>query len=235
MRAPSPLPEGPWQGLFRHTLTLIDEIRTHGTANPFWTFGGGTVLMLRYGHRMSKDVDIFVPNPQYLGYVNPRISEAASDITADYEEHAQFVKLILPEGEIDFVVSQSLTEPSYDEWTLMNQPVKVETAAEIVAKKMWHRGDRPTARDLFDLSLVIEREPDSLMNAGEYLIRHRDTFLRLLKEHREFLASRFNDIQTLNYTPSVDYCIGLVSDFLQQIPGDIAGHKLRSRPRPRPR
>lgn len=48
----------------------------YGTANPFWTFGGGTVLMLRYGHRVSKDIDIFVPNPQYLGYVNPRISDA---------------------------------------------------------------------------------------------------------------------------------------------------------------
>lgn len=70
MTAPSSLPDGPWQNLFRHALTLIDEIRTHGTANPFWTFGGGTVLMLRYGHRLSKDVDIFVPNPQYLGYVN---------------------------------------------------------------------------------------------------------------------------------------------------------------------
>ncbi|CBW77357.1 unnamed protein product (plasmid) [Mycetohabitans rhizoxinica HKI 454] len=100
---------------------------------------------------------------------------------------------------------------------------------------MWHRGDRPTARDLFDLSLMIEREPNSLMDAGEYLIRHRDTFLRLLGEHREFLASRFNDTQTLSYTPSFDYCAGLVSDFIQEIPGNIDGHKLRSRPRPRPR
>ncbi|KIP17546.1 hypothetical protein KY49_6439 [Burkholderia sp. MSHR3999] len=160
------MPDGPWQGLFRHALTLIDEIRIHGTANPFWTFGGGTVLMLRYGHRMSKDIDIFVPNPQYLGYVKSRISDAASDITTDYEEHAEFVKLVLPDGEIDFVVSRNLTTPGFDEWTLMDHPMKVETAAEIVAKKMWHRGDRPTARDLFDLSLVIEREPDSLMAAG---------------------------------------------------------------------
>nr|WP_208450368.1 hypothetical protein [Burkholderia anthina] len=28
------LPEGPWQGLFRHALTLIDEIRKHGTSVP---------------------------------------------------------------------------------------------------------------------------------------------------------------------------------------------------------
>jgi hypothetical protein len=32
-------------------LTLIDEIRRYGgVEDPFWTFGGGTVLMLRYRH-----------------------------------------------------------------------------------------------------------------------------------------------------------------------------------------
>lgn len=218
MKAPAFLPEGPWQGLLRHALTLIEEIRTYGTANPFWTFGGGTVLMLRYQHRMSKDVDIFVPNPQYLGYVNPRISDAAAEVTSEYEEHAQFVKLILPAGEIDFVVSHNLTAPGYEEWTLMGEPVKVESAAEIVAKKMWHRGDRPTARDLFDLSLVIEREPDSLKAAGQFLLRHRDTFLRLLKERGEFLRSRFDDIDALSYTPSYDYCVAVADDFLMNLP-----------------
>ncbi|MDR8727721.1 hypothetical protein [Burkholderia pseudomultivorans] len=53
MSAPVPLPAGPWQNLFRHALTLVDEIRKHGTSNPFWTFGGGTVLMLRHGHRIA--------------------------------------------------------------------------------------------------------------------------------------------------------------------------------------
>jgi hypothetical protein len=46
--------------------------------------------------------------------------------------------LLLPEGEIDFVVSHNLTGPGYDQWTLLGRAVKVETAAEIVAKKMWH-------------------------------------------------------------------------------------------------
>jgi hypothetical protein len=218
LRKREPLPDGPWQSLFRHALKLIDEIRTHGTANPFWTFGGGTVLMLRYGHRLSRDIDIFVPNPQYLGYVNPRISDAAAEITSEYEEHAQFVKLLLPDGEIDFVVSRNLTDPGYDEWTLMDRHVKVETAAEIVAKKMWHRGDRPTARDLFDLALVIERDPDALMTAAEFLVRHRETFLRLVDERRAVLEPRFNDIQTLDYTPSFDHCAELARAFLTALP-----------------
>jgi len=60
-------------GLFcPHALRIIEEIKKHGTSDPFWTFGGGTVLMLRYQHRLSKDIDIFVPDPQYLGFVTPR-------------------------------------------------------------------------------------------------------------------------------------------------------------------
>ena len=61
-------PSGPWEVLFQRALRLIDEIqRQGGLADPLWTFGGGTVLMFRYGHRLSKDIDIFVPDPQYLG------------------------------------------------------------------------------------------------------------------------------------------------------------------------
>jgi hypothetical protein len=82
---PHSLPDGPWRSLLGHALTLIDEISEHGRSDLFWTFGGGTVLMLRYGHRLSKDNDIFVPDPQYLGFVNPRISDVASDITTEYE------------------------------------------------------------------------------------------------------------------------------------------------------
>lgn len=230
MMTPSQLPEGPWQGLLRHALTLVGEIRKHGTSNPFWTFGGGTVLMLRYGHRLSKDVDIFVPDPQYLGFVNPRISDVAADITSQYEEHAQFVKLNLPTGEIDFVVSQNLTDPGYEKWSIFDEPVNVETAAEIVAKKMWHRGDRPTPRDLFDLSLVIEKEPDELLEAGEFLIRHRDIFLSELKANEAYLSRRFSDIRTLNYTPSYQHCVSLATEFLREIPEDVAEQKSDRKP-----
>lgn len=63
---PSALPEGVWKTLLAHAFTLVDEIGRRGISDPFWTFGGGTVLMLRHGHRLSKDIDIFVPDPQYL-------------------------------------------------------------------------------------------------------------------------------------------------------------------------
>ena len=43
------LPSGAWEGLFPRALMLIDDISKYGgIADPFWTFGGGTVLMFRY-------------------------------------------------------------------------------------------------------------------------------------------------------------------------------------------
>ena len=67
---------GPWQALFPHALTLMAHLEAQ-VPGATWTFGGGTVLMLRIGHRHSKDIDLFVADPQALGWVNPRLSELA--------------------------------------------------------------------------------------------------------------------------------------------------------------
>jgi hypothetical protein len=68
------------------------------------------------------------------------------------------VKLVLPEGGIDFVVSQNLTDPGYDEWALMDQPVKVETATKFVAKKMWQT-ERENAAAITQIGSSIAARP----------------------------------------------------------------------------
>lgn len=94
---------GPWAALFASALALTDHL-AEVIDQPRWTFGGGTVLMLRLDHRHSRDIDLFVPDPQYLGHVTPRLCQVAEDLTTDYVEAAGFVKLLLPTGEIDVVV-----------------------------------------------------------------------------------------------------------------------------------
>ena len=84
--------------------------------------------------------------------------------------------MIRPEGEIDFVASPNLTESPFEIWNIGGEHIRVETATEIVAKKLWHRGDRATARDLFDLSLVIERDPDALIKASKFLLKNAESF-----------------------------------------------------------
>ena len=212
------LPHGIWEQLLPHALKVIEDIKKHGNQNPFWTFGGGTVLMLRYQHRISKDIDIFVPDPQYLGFASPRLSDVAAEITTDYiEDSSSYIKLIRPEGEIDFVASPNLTHPGYEEWQIKSTQIKVETGAEIVAKKLWHRGDRATARDLFDLSLVIEKEEAALQNAKKFLIKNALTFIQQLNDRREVLSAQFNSIETLNYNPSYDQALKLATEFLFEL------------------
>ncbi len=66
-----------WETLLSHALTLIDDAAEVLGAPIDWSFGGGTVLMLRLNHRRSKDVDIFIADHQLLGLFNPRLSDKA--------------------------------------------------------------------------------------------------------------------------------------------------------------
>ncbi|MDH6303293.1 putative nucleotidyltransferase component of viral defense system [Polynucleobacter sphagniphilus] len=212
------LPSGVWEDLLPHALSIIEDIKSHGTPDPFWTFGGGTVLMFRYQHRLSKDIDIFVPDPQYLGFITPRLSDVAAAVSTDYvEDQSSYVKLIRPEGEIDFVASPNLTEAPFEMWNIGGQHIRVETAAEIVAKKLWHRGDRATARDLFDLSLVIEREPEALIKAAKFLRKNADLFTSQIAIRASVLKAQFAEIDVLNYKPSYDEAVQRATKFLQSL------------------
>jgi predicted nucleotidyltransferase component of viral defense system len=179
------------------------------TTDPPWTFGGGTVLMLRLGHRQSKDIDLFVPDPQYLGYVNPRLSEVAEEISTDYEENAEFIKLRLADGEIDIVVGQSLTTESFDLVDYAGRGVRVETSAEIIAKKMWHRGDRAKVRDLFDLWAVAVMEPEAIAAAAPFFARKGRAFLDSLTPGTGLQRQDFEAIDTIVSRPNYEACLEL--------------------------
>lgn len=193
-----------WETLFRKALRLIEEIKAHGTKDLYWTFGGGTVLMRRYHHRLSKDIDIFVPDPQALNYVNPRLSDTAEEMTHHYDEANGYIKLFLEEGEIDFVASPNLLQNAVIEEEIFGTKVLVETSAEIIAKKFYHRGDRLVARDMYDCALVMEREQRALMEASPFLIRHADAIQTQLAGDTTYLRTQFDAIEKLSYEPSFD-------------------------------
>jgi len=67
--------EETWKRLFARALSILDSAVSAGMPAEDWSFGGGTVLMLRYRHRFSKDIDIFVPETQHLGFLTPRSND----------------------------------------------------------------------------------------------------------------------------------------------------------------
>jgi menaquinone-dependent protoporphyrinogen IX oxidase len=100
----------------------------------------------------------------------------------------------------------------------MGRQVKVEAAAEIVAKKLYQRGDRVTARDLLDLSLVIEREADKLVRVASIQVRHRRKFLGQISKPGQGLLAAFELSALHGYQPSYEQCASVTSAHLKALP-----------------
>jgi len=204
-----------WEILFQRALTLIDDAQSKGIPVENWTFGGGTVLMRRHWHRISKDVDIFIHDPQFIGYLSPRLSPTAESLTSEYSEDSNFVKLKFPEGEIDFVVAPPLTAVPARTEVLLGRTFLVETSTEIVAKKIWHRGADITARDIFDFAMVAEREPGAMTEIAPILRDRRGPILDRLQRHEQWLRDRFESLEILEYRRSFDECLQILVRELQ--------------------
>jgi predicted nucleotidyltransferase component of viral defense system len=204
-----------WEILFQRALELIDSARHARISSQDWSFGGGTVLMRRHHHRFSKDVDIFVPDPQYLGHLTPRLNDKAEALTGNYVEQANSLKLIFPEGEIDFVASAALTHEPYVREQLFGRQVQVETSTEIVAKKIWHRGIEFTARDIFDLAMVTEKEPEALRKIAPVLRDRRDVVLQRIASQEATLKDTFAQLEVLDYRRTFEECVILVKKALE--------------------
>ena len=56
-----------WERLLVIARSTIDQ---SGIGDD-WAFGGGTAMMVQIGHRLSHDIDLFLNDPQLLGYVDP--------------------------------------------------------------------------------------------------------------------------------------------------------------------
>jgi hypothetical protein len=58
--------------LLDRAISGLARIREAGQPVPDWTLGGGTALMIHARHRISKDIDAFVDDAQYLPFLSPR-------------------------------------------------------------------------------------------------------------------------------------------------------------------
>lgn len=203
-----------WKVLFRRALEIIDAVAASRTRFDDWSFGGGTVLMRRFRHRVSKDVDIFVPDPQYLGYVSPRLNDRADELTQKYLETEMSVKLYFPEGEVDFIASAPATKDPTAVENVLGRSVRVESTAEIIAKKVLHRARAFTARDIFDLALVATKDPAAIDAIGPILRKQRSAIRERISSGDKALRAAFAGLDTVDFRPSFDDCVGIVAKAL---------------------
>lgn len=166
-----------WEPLFDKAMRAIDALPPH-LPRLEWTMGGGTVLMFKYHHRLSRDVDIFITDTQYLTALSPRLNDKVEDLTTHYREDSQHVKLIFDGlGEVDFVAAPRLVANSTQAASIRGRNILLDKPEEIIAKKCFYRADGFTARDVFDMAVVLAKDP------------------AVVKKHLGILTARSDDIQ----------------------------------------
>ena len=168
--------------LLGHALKIIEgaELRSDD-----WSIGGGTVLALTYNHRLSKDIDIFLTDVQYLSRLSPRLNNAADD-ALDYNEDARFISLTYPEGKIDFIACPAITKFSPIETEIYGSTLYLDDSVEIVAKKVFYRGSYVMPRDVFDLAIVYDSDRKTdIIDAMRQMPTEFDKFSKNLEKFQK--------------------------------------------------
>ena len=146
-----------WKQILASAVAIFEDLERKGSGSPDVVMGGGTVLMFRFEHRLSKDIDFFMHDVQWLSLLTPRLNDTTAAMVTDYVEQANGIKLVLPHGDIDFVVARPVTEAeAVATLEFMGRTFLLESTEEILAKKLFYRAPRFQPRDVFDLVVAAE-------------------------------------------------------------------------------
>ena len=163
-----------------------------------WSLGGGTVLMMEYHHRISKDIDIFLSSPQFLGYFSPRLNDLIERETAYYNEQSEYIKLRYDEGEIDFIVAGRLLDKPYKKLHKFDIDIFCESPSEIIAKKVTYRHRNFAVRDFFDMATV-------LYHAGNADIQEIETVIAPYAKELQERLQKLNLFDNIHSLPSGNF------------------------------
>lgn len=168
---------GTWRQLAEQAHLMVQDAERAAGIPMMPRLGGGTRLMLALDHRISHDIDLFIRDPQWIGYLSPRLNDRFEHLVSGYQEDSNSLKLRLTDGEIDFVVGMSLLGLPDEQDP--DVPFVLEPVAEVLAKKLFYRGWAMTPRDLFDWWTIETRHPDLVDAAsmGRLLVGDRQPLL----------------------------------------------------------
>ena len=189
-------PESGWQLLLEKILRIEEGLPER---LPF-SFGGGTALAVHLGHRVSYDVDLFYRSADIFNYYNPNKNPAVRDLVQEHggswQYPGSYLKLELRIGEVDILISNFMTSRPVTDWVFKKWVIKLETPAEILAKKIRYRSSQFKRRDIFDMAVIAGLRKAELGVALrvniENLARLRDRVETMRVDYEQFILTDIN-------------------------------------------
>jgi hypothetical protein len=179
--------------------------------------------MFRFRHRLSKDIDFFGYDAQWLPLLSPRLNEVAASMATSYSEQANTVKIILPRGDIDFVIAGDVATPVVREKARVEgREIFLDPTSEILAKKLFYRASTFTARDVYDMSAAIDLDPIATRRAVRAAAPKSDLLIRRLDELAEQGPAILLD-GLIPYETSLPFAEGMVAKVKAFVAAEIRG------------
>lgn len=193
-------PESGWQQLLEEIMHIEEGLPEK---LPF-SFGGGTALAVHLGHRVSYDVDLFYRSADIFNYYNPNKNPAVRDLVkkhgGSWQYPGSYLKLELKIGEVDILISNFMTPQPATDWLFKKWVIKLETPAEILAKKIRYRSSQFKRRDIFDMAVIANIRKAELKAALqvniENLARLRDRIATMMADYEQFILADINPTPT---------------------------------------
>lgn len=186
--------------------------------------------MIHAGHRISKDIDAFIHDPQYLSFLSPRLAGEAVWGCEAFNEAAHYLKLIFPEGEIDFIVAAPITDlknerkeievDDSDGETRSVHVIDIEHPVETALKKLYYRGNALKVRDIFDID-VVATSHSTVLEENLHRVAHLKSGIvaRLAGVSDEFFRLELDELAiSEGWRKSAGTCLGRVREIAKGIP-----------------
>ena len=154
-------------------------------------------MMLQIDHRESRDVDIFLSDPQQLPFLDPQKRDFQFEIQPDGfgGDGARSLRLVFDNiGEIDFIVAPTLTSSPTTQADIEGEAVLLETIPEIITKKIYYRAASIKPRDIFDVAAASKQ--------------HKDSLIKELRSYRDQVTQALSTIDRLN----ADFVNGAIAE-----------------------
>lgn len=176
--------------------------------------------MIWMRHRLSRDIDAFIDDPQYLGFLNPTLAGEDLWRCQACDRQANYLKLYYPEGEIDFIASPAITTLPNFEREIDGHVVALQAPVEIAVSKMLHRPRRLKARDIFDIATVDAKHESLLRQHLHHLAPVKADFqVRLHAIPADYFAAELREVAVLGDASRVSgIALDRVREIVESIP-----------------
>ncbi len=201
----------------KEMLAVTLDLLSQNNLLEISSLGGGTALAAFYfNHRYSTDIDIFIYAKENKTHLlkpsnwNLEIVDKMKILgfTGNFRHNDIYTEIVInQDSKIQFFDVIKKSQTPFQKINLWGYNFNIDTIEEIIAKKIYYRGDIGNSRDLFDISIAIHNDPTiftKMILKKEKIQALYKTVLNI-SNNLELKNLYFQEIQQMNPNEKYDF------------------------------